>query len=131
MLRQKLFQGQSLKYDELEELMAAAKEKDDDDVIIALKNVVTDPEEEQAADKAADKAADTAADTAEPTPEDMMVDLMETGEIDKEALDENDFFDIDHEEDPAVCDETDENVLEEKLPESVIFNAVETLRRMY
>lgn len=85
MLRQKLFQGQSLKYDELEELMAAAKEKDDEDVIKALKNVVTEPEEQ-------------AADIEEPTPEDMMADLMESDEIDKNDFfdDEDDFFDIDY-----------------------------------
>jgi hypothetical protein len=117
MLRQKLFQGQSLKYDELEELMAAAKEKDDEDVISALKNVVDNPEEEQAAD------------TEESTPEDMMDDLMESGEIDKEALDES--SDEDDFTYPEVCDETEEYASEEKLPESVIFNAVETLRRMY
>lgn len=83
MLRQKLFQGQSLKYNELEELMAAAKEKDDEDVIRTLKNVVTEPEKQ-------------AADTEESTPEDMMADLMESGKIDKEALDEDDFFDVDY-----------------------------------
>jgi hypothetical protein len=83
MLRQKLFQGQSLKYDDLEELMTAAKEKNDKKVIMTLKNVVTDPEEQ-------------AADTEESTPEDMMADLMESGKIDNEASDEDDFFDIDY-----------------------------------
>jgi hypothetical protein len=57
---------------------------------MTLKNVVTDPEEEQAVD------------TVEPTPEDMMADLMESSKIDKESLDESfddesftidDFFD--------------------------------------
>ena len=90
MLRQKLFQGQSLKYDDLEELMAAAKEKNDKKVIMTLKNVVTDPEEEQTVD------------TVESTPEDMMADFMESGKINKESLDESlndesftidDFFD--------------------------------------
>jgi hypothetical protein len=66
--------------------MTAAKEKNDKKVIMTLKNVVNDPEEEQASD------------TVEPTPEDMMADLMESDEINENDFfdDEDDFFDIDY-----------------------------------
>ena len=42
-LKTKLLGGQTMKYEEMEELFAAAKSKNDREVIDALKNVVDDP----------------------------------------------------------------------------------------
>ena len=42
-LKDKLLGGQTMKYEEMEELLAAAKSKNDREVIDALKNVVDDP----------------------------------------------------------------------------------------
>ena len=42
-LKTKLLGGQTMKYEEMEELLAAAKSKNDREVIGILKNVVDDP----------------------------------------------------------------------------------------
>ena len=42
-LKDKLLGGQTMKYEEMEELLAAAKSKNDQKVIGILKNVVDDP----------------------------------------------------------------------------------------
>ena len=42
-LKDKLLGGQTMKYEEMEELLAAAKSKNDREVIGILKNVVDDP----------------------------------------------------------------------------------------
>ena len=42
-LRSRLFGGRTMKYDEMEELLAAAKARNDQKVVGALKNVVDDP----------------------------------------------------------------------------------------
>ena len=42
-LKTKLLDGQTMKYEEMEELLAAAKTKNDQKVIDVLKNIVDDP----------------------------------------------------------------------------------------
>lgn len=75
-LKNKLLDGQTMKYEEMEELLMAAKSKNDQRVIGILKNVVDDP--------ATDKPGD-------------------------DGIEEK----------------------EEILPDSVVNEAIETLRRMY
>ena len=45
-LRSRLLGGRTMKYEEMEELLAAAKARNDQKVVSALKNVVDDPETE-------------------------------------------------------------------------------------
>ena len=58
-LKNKLLGGQTMKYEEMEELLAAAKSKNDQKVIDVLKNVVDDPATDAVTEKKILRETDT------------------------------------------------------------------------
>ena len=128
-LKSRLLGGQTMKYEEMEELLAAAKSRNDQKVIGVLKNVVDDP------------ATDAVTESGkEPTKSELLDKLIKMCKPDsglRAALEEiKDKFALD-ESDSNVQDGNDldesDNEIEEKeelLPDCVVNEALETLRRM-
>ena len=154
-LKDRLLGGQTMKYEEMEELFAAAKSRNDREVVDALKNVVDDPptdgadtlseDDETESNSIASAAAgrlreggfdvDVESSTAirlnsgKTADEDEITSILSDLGIGAQEVSPC-VFELDW-TDPAagIADEIEEK--EELLPDRVVNEAVETLRRMY
>ena len=154
-LRSRLLGGRTMKYEEMEELLAAAKARNDQKVVGALKNVVDDPPTDGAdtlseddetgmnsiASAAAGRLREGGFDVDVESPTAIRLNGGETADEDEITSMLSDLgicaqevspgvFELDW-TDPVsgIADEIEER--EEILPDGVVNEAVETLRRMY
>ena len=154
-LRSRLLGGRTMKYEEMEELLAAAKARNDQKVVDALKNVVDDPptdgadalseddetESNSIASAAAGRLREGGFDVDVESPTAIRLNGGKTADEDEITSMLSDLgicaqevspgvFELDWTDPVAgIADEIEER--EELLPDCVVNEAIETLRRMY